>query len=72
MKKSTITSRYFIGSHLVERLMKDKKNQLFLLIQYNSFSNIGWLKDVLQQKIKIIYGDIRDEIFDEITETSTM
>ncbi len=70
MKKILITGADgFIGSHLVERLMKDKKNQLFLLIQYNSFSNIGWLKDVsLTKRIKIIYGDIRDEIFvDEIT-----
>ena len=39
------------------------------MIQYNSFSNIGWLKDIsLTNRAKIIYGDIRDEIFiDEIT-----
>ena len=42
---------------------------MHLLIQYNSFSNIGWLKDIsLTKRVKIIYGDIRDEIFvDEIT-----
>lgn len=70
MKKILITgAEGFIGSHLVEKLIKDKKNKLFLLVQYNSFSNIGWLKDLsLTNRVKIIYGDIRDEIFiDEIT-----
>ena len=62
MKKILITgSEGFIGSHLVEKLIKDKKNKLFLLVQYNSFSNIGWLKDLsLNNRVKIIYGDIRD------------
>ena len=65
MRRILITgAEGFIGSHLVERLIKDKKNQLHLLIQYNSFSNIGWLKDIsLTKRVKIIYGDIRDEIF---------
>ena len=44
MRRILITgAEGFINSHLVERLIKDK-NQLHLLIQYNSFSNIGWLK----------------------------
>ena len=65
MKKILITgSEGFIGSHLVERLMENKAYQLHLLVQYNSFSNKGWLNDLkLAQNIKIIYGDIRDEIF---------
>lgn len=65
MKKILITgAEGFIGSHLVERLAQDKNNKLFLLVQYNSFSNIGWLKDLtLNNNVKIIYGDIRDEIF---------
>ena len=57
MKKILITgSEGFIGSHLVERLMTNKAYQLHLLVQYNSFSNKGWLNDLkLKQNIKIIF-----------------
>ena len=53
----------FIGSHLVERLVKSNhKVKAFVL--YNSFNSLGWL-DTLDKKIKkkidFIVGDIRDE-----------
>ena len=53
----------FIGSHLVEYLVKIGANvKAFCL--YNSWNNIGWLsdlpKDVLS-KVKLITGDIRDQ-----------
>ncbi len=56
----------FIGSHLVERLVKDgHKVRAFCL--YNSFNDIGWLKvlekDILEH-VDIVLGDIRD--FDSI------
>ncbi|MBP6060437.1 MAG: SDR family NAD(P)-dependent oxidoreductase [Candidatus Pacebacteria bacterium] len=56
----------FIGSHLVEALIKDgHKVRAFCL--YNSFNDIGWLKvlekDILEN-IDIVLGDIRD--FDSI------
>ena len=40
----------FIGSHLVERLVKSNhKVRAFVL--YNSFNSLGWL-DTLEEKIK--------------------
>lgn len=62
MKKYFITgSEGFIGSHLVEKILKDG-NFVFALVNYNSFGNIGWLKrhSVNFEKLKIIFGDIRD------------
>jgi|TARA_A100001035_G_scaffold277008_1_gene273030 NAD dependent epimerase/dehydratase len=58
-------SEGFIGSHLVEKLLKLNYN-VHALVQYNSFNSIGWLKDInknLQKKIKISFGDIRDPQF---------
>ena len=44
MQKYFITgSEGFIGSHLVERILKNG-NYVFALVNYNSFGNIGWLK----------------------------
>jgi len=63
MKKILITgSEGFIGSHLVEYLVRKKYNvKAFVL--YNSFANKGWLetldKEILE-KIEIYFGDIRD------------
>lgn len=52
----------FIGSHLVEELVK-KGYQVKAFVYYNSFNNWGWL-DVLDKKImeqvEIFQGDIRD------------
>ncbi len=56
-------SEGFIGSHIVQRLLK-KKYKVRAFVYYNSFNNIGWLsslnKDELK-KINIHFGDIRDE-----------
>ena len=62
MKKYFITgSEGFIGSHLIEKVLKDG-NFVFALVNYNSFGNIGWLKSYSSnhKRLKIIFGDIRD------------
>lgn len=62
-KKVLVTgSDGFIGSHLVESLVKDgQKVKAFVF--YNSFNSYGWLdtldKDVLSE-IEVFAGDIRD------------
>lgn len=58
----------FIGSHLVEQLVKAGA-KVRTLSQYNSFNDWGWLEriDVLEQ-IEVITGDVRDAHFcDELT-----
>ena len=55
----------FIGSHLVEKLVK-KGHKVTALVLYNSFNDIGNLNFVEKKtlnKIKIIFGDIRDSDF---------
>ena len=53
----------FIGSHLVERLVKESA-VVKALSQYNSFNNWGWLEDVdCKNDIEIICGDVRDSAF---------
>lgn len=53
----------FIGSHLVEMLVK-KGYKVKALVQYNSFNNWGWLEDLkCQEDIEILAGDIRDYQF---------
>ncbi len=52
----------FIGSHLVEELVKNGA-QVKSLVYYNSWNEIGWLKDIKKEilsDIEIIKGDIRD------------
>lgn len=49
----------FIGSHLVENLIASNY-KVIALVQYNSFSSIGWLKNLKNKNLKIIFGDIRD------------
>ena len=62
-RKLLITgSEGFIGSHLVEALIKKNFN-VTCLVQYNSFNQTGWLNSDLKKKYKnlnIIFGDIRD------------
>jgi len=63
MKKILVTGADgFIGSHLVEELIK-RGYEVRAFVYYNSFNNWGWLddlsKDVLDQ-IEIFTGDIRD------------
>ena len=63
MKKIFITgSEGFIGSHLVELLVK-KNFKIKALVQYNSFNSWGWLEDLDKNtlnKIDIVLGDVRD------------
>lgn len=52
----------FIGSHLVEKLVKIGAD-VRALVFYNSWNNIGWLADLedsFQKEIEIFHGDIRD------------
>tara|TARA_S200000501_G_C20817046_1_gene741084 strand:+ start:299 stop:1294 length:996 start_codon:yes stop_codon:yes gene_type:complete len=63
MKKILVTgSEGFIGSHLVEYLIK-KNYKVNSLILYNSFNSKGWLEDISpssKKKINFFFGDIRD------------
>ena len=55
----------FIGSHLVESLIRQGFN-VKALVQYNSFNNVGWLSDLpnsLMQDLEIVLGDVRDVNF---------
>ncbi|MGJ8692785.1 MAG: NAD-dependent 4,6-dehydratase LegB [Thalassotalea sp.] len=53
----------FIGSHLVELLVKSGF-KVKALAQYNSFNHWGWLEDIdCQKQVEIICGDIRDPHF---------
>jgi len=52
----------FIGSHLVEILVSEGAH-VRALVYYNSWNEIGWLRDIpveVLQKVEIIAGDIRD------------
>ncbi len=66
MKKIFITgSEGFIGSHLVERLVKENY-KVTALVKYNFKNDIGWLKNLDNKtikKLKIISGDITDYDF---------
>ncbi len=53
----------FIGSHLVELLLK-KGYSVKALSQYNSFNNWGWLEDIqANSNLEVVSGDIRDPHF---------
>lgn len=62
MKVLVTGSDGFIGSHLVEELIK-RGYQVRAFVYYNSFNNWGWLdslpKDIMKD-IEIFQGDIRD------------
>ena len=62
-KKFLVTgAEGFIGSHLVERLLK-LNYEVNALVLYNSFSDEGWLSDIsveLKKKLFIFFGDVRD------------
>jgi GDP-mannose 4,6-dehydratase len=51
----------FIGSHLVEELIK-RGDQVTALNEYNSFGDTGWLKEVAGD-FETIDGDVRDSEF---------
>ena len=55
----------FIGSHLVEGLIK-AGYEVRSIVQYNSFNSLGWLSTISKEKpknLQIISGDIRDGDF---------
>lgn len=57
----------FLGSHLVERLLK-AGYEVTALCQYNSFGSVGWLEDLIVQpelcsRLSIKFGDVRDSGF---------
>jgi NAD dependent epimerase/dehydratase len=53
----------FIGSHLVEMLVKEGAI-VKALAQYNSFNSWGWLEDIdCLNQIEVISGDVRDPFF---------
>lgn len=66
MKKVLVTGADgFIGSHLVELLVK-KGYKVKALSQYNSFNFWGWLEDIKCLKdIEVVSGDLRDSFFCE-------
>ncbi len=49
----------FIGSHLVEFLLK-RKIKVYLLVEYNFEKSLGWLNNIKNKNLKVIFGDIRD------------
>jgi NAD dependent epimerase/dehydratase len=62
MKVLLTGSEGFIGSHLTEKLVLEG-HSVRALVQYNSFSSIGWLANISSKvldEIEIIHGDIRD------------
>lgn len=59
-KKILVTgSEGFIGSHLVEKLLK-QKNKVTALILYNSFSHKGWLENIgsKNKNLDLVFGDL--------------
>ena len=55
----------FIGSHLVEHLIK-KGLSVKAFCLYNSFRSYGWMEDTsldLKNDVEIVFGDIRDRSF---------
>jgi NAD dependent epimerase/dehydratase len=53
----------FIGSHLVERLVREGA-RVTALSQYNSLNTWGWLEDICcLDEIAVVIGDIRDAHF---------
>jgi dTDP-glucose 4,6-dehydratase len=60
-------SEGFLGSHLLELLVKKNYN-VKALVQYNSFNNLGWLSSInpkILKEVEIIFGDVRDKEFIE-------
>ena len=66
LKKILVTGADgFIGSHMVERLVRNDFT-VKALTQYNSFNSWGWLENLPSQiinELEIVPGDIRDSFF---------
>ncbi len=66
MRKETVFltgAEGFIGSHLVESLVKKNFN-VKALVLYNSFKSLGWLSSIdkkLMKNVEVIFGDLRDK-----------
>lgn len=63
MKVCVTGSEGFIGSHVVETLVREGR-EVRALVHYNSFGSIGWLSDLSTEVLancEIIFGDVRDE-----------
>lgn len=63
MSKVLVTgSEGFIGSHLVEQLVRSGY-QVKAMVQYNSFNSRGWLDDLnaeILESLEVVFADIRD------------
>ena len=62
MKVLVTGSEGFIGSHLIEALVKNKY-KVRALVLYNSFNSWGWLDSLspeIKKKIEVKLGDVRD------------
>lgn len=68
MKVLVTGSEGFIGSHLIEELLK-KNFKVRAMVLYNSFNSWGWLENLRyrkNRKLEIVLGDIRDkEVIDK-------
>ena len=53
----------FIGSHLCEELLI-KGYKVNALVRYNSKQSKGWLENISNKNLKVIYGDVTD--FDSV------
>jgi NAD dependent epimerase/dehydratase len=49
----------FIGSHLVERLVREGA-EVRTLVQYNAFGRFGWLDPAVHGEVRVLPGDVRD------------
>ena len=49
----------FIGSHLVERLVREGA-EVRTLVQYNAFGRFGWLDPAVHGDVQVVPGDVRD------------
>ena len=55
-------SEGFIGSHLVEALVR-RGHRVRAMVLYNIFSSRGWLDTVepgVMDEVQVIFGDVRD------------
>jgi NAD dependent epimerase/dehydratase len=51
----------FIGSHLVERVVKEDPGRVRAFVHYNSRNSWGWLEDSpVLKEIEVVTGDVRD------------
>ena len=67
-------SEGFIGSHLVETLIKKNYN-IRAFVQYNSFSSIGGLEELSvenKKKIEIYFNNLINYIIEKIINTSAI